>query len=205
MLATESAHDLVAETVAAPWERQPDETARMFAAFGDYRDMHPTVRSLAKVAERLGCSSTHVENLSRQHRWVERATAWADEKDRQRRVRLLAHCEAAEQSYIEISTAALEKIRSALDNLGPGDLKPREIPRLLEAVVRVQEMLFPAPTEMRQSGQVMTATEIRLLLREEKSLSTREHGPQPSVSPRLAAWVRGDDLDMYDHEHEGQR
>ena len=201
MLTTESAHDLVTEVVAAPWERQPDETSRMFAAFGDYRDMHPTVRSLAKVAEGLGCSSTHVENLSRQHRWVERATAWDDEQDRQRRVRLLAHREAAEQHYIEISTTALEKIRSALDNLGPGDLKPHQIPRLLEAINEVHQRLFPKPIEMRQPGQVMTATEIRLRLRGERLLSTREHEPQQSGSPRIQSWIDGN-LDTYDQEHE---
>ena len=42
--------------VPLQWERQRDETSRQFASFQIYRDTHPTVRSLAKVAEGLGLS-----------------------------------------------------------------------------------------------------------------------------------------------------
>ena len=146
-------------------------------------------------------SVSFLERLSTQHHWVDRAAAWDQECDLQTRVRLSDQLEQMQRRHLQIADVALAKISKRLDDLDPKDIQVQHIPRLLSAIVEIQQMLFPAPTDMRQPG-VITATQIRHLLRAEKSLSTREHEPQPSVSPRLAAWVRGDDLDIYDHEHE---
>ena len=187
MQATESPEVLPVGAAAAPWARRPTETSRMFSAFASYRNLPPTVRSLAKVAEELGVSSTYVERLSRQHRWVERATAFDDEQDVQRRGRLLAHREEAEKHYLRVSSTALEKISQRLEDLDPADIRVSDVPRLLSAILEIQQMLLPPPTETRQPG-LMTATQIRLQLRAEDLLSTRQRDFPPSVSPRVEAW-----------------
>ncbi len=90
-----------------PWERQPDETLRQFWAFGRYRDQHPATRSLAEVARELGCSDTYTQRLSSRLKWVRRAGKWDEERDRQRRIRLLNHLEEIENRHLLIADTAL--------------------------------------------------------------------------------------------------
>ena len=183
------------------WERQANETSRQFASFQTYRDTHPTVRSLAKVGQQLGCSTTYIERLSAQWKWVDRASAWDEERDRRRQVRLLNHAEELERRHLEIASAALLKIGQRLADLAPADIKVEHIPRLLEAVLRVQEVVLGEPRKRPDDGHVINATELRKQLKAGGLLSTHEHEPQQPVSQRLAAWARGDDLDAYDLEH----
>ena len=156
-----SSYPIVSETTEAgtplPWERQcgDGETSRQFEGFS-YRDANPSVRSLAKVARELGYSKSYAERLSRQHHWVQRAAEWDEERDRQRQTRLLDHLEAIEKHHLEIADLALKTISKRLENLDPEDLPIAQIPRLLEAVVRVQELLVPVPAELSQRVKLCT-------------------------------------------------
>ena len=201
MLATEFPEVLPAEAAPAPWECQRHENTKQFWYFSEYRNLHPLRRSLVEVGRSSGVSVSFLERLSTQHHWVDRAAAWDQECDLQTRVRLSDQLEQMQRRHLQIADVALAKISKRLDDLDAKDIQVQHIPKLLSAIIEIQQMVFPPPAETRQPGQVMTATEIRLLLRAEESLSTREHEPQPSVSPRLKAWVRGD-LDTYDREHE---
>ena len=87
-----------------------------------------------------------------------------------------------------IADAALTKISQRLDDLDPKDIRVADIPRLLEAVLRVQQHIVGEPTETRQPGQLMSATEIRLALK--AGLFSDPVEPEPS-NPRLAAWIDG--------------
>jgi hypothetical protein len=53
------------------WERQVGESPKAFHAFRLYRDAMEK-RTLAKVAETLGCSSTNVERWARRWAWTQR-------------------------------------------------------------------------------------------------------------------------------------
>lgn len=70
-----------------PWERQPGESARPFAAASEYILAGPQ-RSLAKVGQKLGKSVVLLERWSSRHDWVNRASAYDDH---------LAEVERAEQ------------------------------------------------------------------------------------------------------------
>ena len=138
-----------------PWERQHAETSRQFASFQIYRDTRPTIRSLGRVAEELGCSSTYVERLSRLHSWVQRATDWDEERDRLRQARLLAHLEDIEKRHLQIADTALTKISQRLEDLDPKDIQVQHIPKLLEAIVRVQEIVFPETPQTPRVGGII--------------------------------------------------
>lgn len=68
------------------WDKQPDESTRAYACFCDYRDMGAGYRSLAKVGEKWGKSISLLERWSSKHKWVERATAYDSQVDREARL-----------------------------------------------------------------------------------------------------------------------
>jgi len=103
------------------WQRQRNETAIAYKAFGVYRDMGAE-RSLSKVREKLGRKSGYERQLqewSSQHSWVERAAAY----DRQLEERLTAEFEesliARRRKLLELEVkhvdALLSKFDEALD------------------------------------------------------------------------------------------
>jgi len=69
-------HDHPGELLGTrPWERQPGDTHKSFAAFTIYCQMGSD-RSLAKVSRRLGKSTPLMERWSKRDNWVIRAGAW---------------------------------------------------------------------------------------------------------------------------------
>lgn len=65
-----------------PWEKQPTESGKAFAAFQVYRDTPVRQRSLRKLADTLGYGESQIKEWSAQHRWRERVEAWDMEQDR---------------------------------------------------------------------------------------------------------------------------
>ena len=63
-------------TTAFPFEQQPKESAKAFAAFKTYLELGPQ-RSLVLVADRVGKSKTIVERWSRRFDWPARVQAHA--------------------------------------------------------------------------------------------------------------------------------
>ena len=64
-----------------PWLRQPADSARAHAAFGQYRDLGAK-RSITNVARMCNAQRTQVARWSTQHAWVARARAWDEHQDR---------------------------------------------------------------------------------------------------------------------------
>ncbi|MCL5992354.1 MAG: hypothetical protein M1419_09690 [Bacteroidetes bacterium] len=67
-----------------PWERQPGESEKLFDYFCIYRDMGPS-RTIQRVADATGRAYVTMNLHSQKWNWINRAKAWADEKDRERR------------------------------------------------------------------------------------------------------------------------
>ncbi len=59
----------------------------------------------------------------------------------------------------------------------------------------------PEELHIETSNEMLRAGALRKILRSEGLLNGTGQ-PQQSGSPRLEAWIRGDDLSRYDHEHE---
>src|SRR5512138_2606357 len=62
-------------TLNFPWEQQPRESDKAFAAFSVYLSQGPE-RSLAKTAEKLGRSKLLMERWSSRHDWPARVAAY---------------------------------------------------------------------------------------------------------------------------------
>jgi hypothetical protein len=67
-----------------PWDRQPGEGSKAFAAFCVYRDMGEK-RTFVSVAEKFGKSDTLMRRWAGQRSWVTRSAAWDNEQDRIKR------------------------------------------------------------------------------------------------------------------------
>lgn len=97
-----------------PWERQPGETSKAYAAFCRYRDMDPGKRSLAAVSSqgkkcgKGGKPSTVIAELSAKHDWVARAAAYDDHMDEIRR-------KASEDALAEMSRKHAEGMREIFE------------------------------------------------------------------------------------------
>ncbi len=145
---------------APPWERQPGEPARAFAAFAVYRDCGGR-RSLAEACRRFygdGGSTAKVRCLERWSatwRWVERAGAWDAELDRQSRRKLVEAVEAMHQRHaqeaVEFQTKALDRLRK----LSVDDLTPAQVLAFFIEAVKVERTARGEPEAViEQKGDV---------------------------------------------------
>ena len=63
------------DSARPPWDRQPGESAKAFAAFECYKLMGPR-RSVVKVAGEIGRHPSLIRRWCQRHHWVDRALAW---------------------------------------------------------------------------------------------------------------------------------
>ena len=158
-----------APQASSPWERQPTETARQFGFFRVYRDLPVLRRSLAKVAEQLGCSQTYVQRLSSRNHWTERVGAFDAAQDRAEQKLREPQIREMRKRHAELAAAALERAREGLESLDPHSMRAADIARLLEVAGRLERVsrgVLDEPPEY-QPTQVLRADTIRALLKGE--------------------------------------
>lgn len=101
-----------------PWEQQPGESAKAFAAFCVYRDLGPE-RSLSKVAAQLNKSMKLMGDWSGEHRWVERSEAWDRHLDKAARAAQVKRAQkmAERQAALgeRMQEVAARKVQALLD------------------------------------------------------------------------------------------
>jgi len=131
-------------TPVNPWDRQPGETARAWEAFTTYRDDGPA-RSLRRTADRLGKSHSLIEGWSVRWAWVSRCAAWDEDQERARAVELAQARRDATRRHVDLATAALERVATALEDLDPEALAPSDLIRWLDIAVRVERQALGMP------------------------------------------------------------
>jgi hypothetical protein len=129
---------------AAVWERQAAETAKAYAAFCVYRDLPAAQRSAVRVASEIGRHMRLVERWRSGHRWIERAAAFDQERDRRKREAMLE--ETAEMGRRQAADAAaaqaavmqvLAAFAARLDDAdGQAELRDLPLDELLPLVLR---------------------------------------------------------------------
>jgi hypothetical protein len=128
---------------AQPWDRQPGEGGRAFAAFRIYRDLGPVDRSLALVAQATGKSLTWMKEWSRRNRWVGRAAAWDAENQRLSRAQHTKGLEEMARRQALIGQLAQQRAWQRLTAMTDEDvmaMSPSEAVRLIESGVRIERL-----------------------------------------------------------------
>jgi len=129
------------------WERREDESAEAFEAFTHYRDFGAN-RSLAKVGQELGKSTTLMEKWSKKHQWVRRVALWEAEEDRLWLQGL--HTERRKMAQRQARLAATMQGK-LVDWLGATDfskLTTNEASRLFEVACRIEQAVLGNPTNV---------------------------------------------------------
>jgi len=137
--------------VAEPWERLVGEGAKRFAAFVRYRDMGPD-RSLAKVAQALGKSTTLIERWSAQDSWVQRVGTWDEEQDRIWRAQQQGHRREVGRRQLRIANAMQGQLVNRLADLDVSQLTPRDLGYWLEITTKVQRQALGQADRTEVSG-----------------------------------------------------
>lgn len=175
----------------APWERQKGEPPKAAEAFRIYRDLGPR-RSLTKVRETLGVSSTMVERWSRKHRWVSRAEAWDDEQDRIGREATLAEVEAMHKRHANLAVSMLNKVAARLIGdpesplpvkpLDPNKLNARDLGYLADVAVKLERTArgeIESRVAVETSGQVSLDESSKAMLLATISAMRAKAVPEP--------------------------
>jgi hypothetical protein len=111
---------------APSYTRLPGESTVAHAAFTVYRDLGPG-RSLRKVARMLGKSRQLLDRWSVQWDWVQRASAWDEQRDEvNRRANLLA-CEQMSQRHAALALLCQEKVVERLASMTQDDIAAMSI------------------------------------------------------------------------------
>lgn len=122
-----------------PWERQPDESNRAFAAFKIYAEMGPATRSLRKVAAAIGSPKTtkNVGEWSKKWNWPERARAYDNEIMRATVEEKRAAIREMNKRHIMLAQSLQKKAVQALGILPEERISARTI---LEYAVQAAEL-----------------------------------------------------------------
>lgn len=107
-----------------PWERQADESAASYKRFIHYRDQD-LPRSLRATAEAAGVSYDRVCHASAAARWVLRAEAWDDERQRVRDREVRVRDRMQRENLADLAGRLAERCTlqalAAVDQLAPKD------------------------------------------------------------------------------------
>jgi hypothetical protein len=155
-----------------PWERQPGETAKAYAAFCGYRDLPPQERSLQRLRSEMAdegyvVTKNWLGEWSAKWDWVERTMDWDQEVDRRQREKFVAERESMAQRHAQQAVmlqealmlpakALADKLRrdhvgtvAALSNLSVGEL--------LSLIVQATRVFGPLMNAERLSRDGVTA------------------------------------------------
>ncbi|MEO6351230.1 MAG: hypothetical protein ABIP53_11320 [Candidatus Limnocylindrales bacterium] len=120
-----------------PWERQASESRAAFEAFATYRDQERR-RSLRRVAQSVGKTSSVIANWSVQHGWVARCDFWDAELDRVRREATKATVEEMAARHAAMASSLLAKVGWRVVDLKGDNLSIGQLLRALELGVRIE-------------------------------------------------------------------
>lgn len=171
----------------APWERQPGEPPRAFAAFARYRDLGPG-RSLARVAEDVskvgqvwGKRKSVLNRWSAVHGWVKRAAAWDAFLDRQRQEATVDAVREMAERHAKVAATMGAKVVERLRAIDPQTLSASDLARWFEIAVRIERLSRGLVTERTEAtARVTLEDDERPLTREEMlaRLAAEDDEPQ---------------------------
>ena len=125
-----------------PWNRQPGETAKAYAAFLLYRDLPAIDRSVA--AAREGQQRDNKGTLrqwngwSMRNDWVNRAAEHDSDLASRRRERMAQELEQAQDDAFVTIRATLDKVKERIEGMDPEELAAGQIPSALRTLIELE-------------------------------------------------------------------
>lgn len=166
-----------------PWEPQPGETSKSFAAFAVYRDLGPR-RSLAKAAQvlieqgvRKGTARGVASDLAEwsvKHGWVDRVVEYDLYTDRRLREENESELRQAARRQADLGVglqiAVSKRLRGyaseeeQVNRIDPNEMDWTDVAQLTRIGVNVERLARGQPTDVLQARQAFTASEVNDLV-----------------------------------------
>ena len=126
-----------------PWERQPGETAKAYAAFLLYRDLPAIDRSIvaAVAQQRQNGGKAPVRNWetwASRYNWRNRAAEHDSDLASRRRERMAKELERAQDNAVVLTRAFNFKIAERIKGMDPEDLAAGQIPAALKTLFELE-------------------------------------------------------------------
>jgi hypothetical protein len=134
------------------WDRKPDEPAKAWAAFVEYRDQGAG-RALRRVGQKLGVARQLVERWSRDWTWAARCRDYEAHQDAIRQQETQAELVTIARRNAVLTMLAQTKIREAMKLLDPTMIDPDKLPQWLRALSYAESNMRGAPVyQLQVSG-----------------------------------------------------
>ena len=125
-----------------PWERQPGETAKAYAAFLLYRDLPAIDRSVAAAREghKKDIKGTFRQwsGWSMRNGWVNRAAEHDSDLASRRRERMAKELDRSKDNAVVLTRAFNFKIAERIKGMDPEDLTAGQIPAALRTLFELE-------------------------------------------------------------------
>ena len=125
-----------------PWERQPGETAKAYAAFLHYRDLPAIDRSVAAARERQERDRKGTlrqwNGWSMRNGWVNRAAEHDSDLASRHRERMAKELERAQDDAVVLIRSALDKVRERIEGMDAEELAAGQIPAALRTLIELE-------------------------------------------------------------------
>ena len=120
-----------------PWERQPGETAKAYAAFLHYRDLPAIDRSVAAAwGRKIG--GKQWEKWCTAHNWLDRAAEHDSDLASRRRERMAKELERAQDDVFTLARAALAKVAERIQGMDAKELAAGQIASALKTLFELE-------------------------------------------------------------------
>ena len=120
-----------------PWDRQPGETAKAYAAFLVYRDLPALDRSVAAAWGRKK-GGKYWERWCTDHNWLERAAKHDSDLASRRRERMAQELDLAQDDAMVTIRAALDKVKERIEGMDAEELAAGQIPTALRTLIKLE-------------------------------------------------------------------
>ena len=126
-----------------PWDRQPRETPKAYAAFAIYRDLPAvdrTIRAAREAGHKAGLKGTHRgwQRWANRYGWRDRAGAADSDLANRRRERMAKELERAQDAAVGLVRAALAKVAERIQGLDAEELAAGQIPAALKTLIELE-------------------------------------------------------------------
>jgi len=169
--------------MAEPWERQPGETSKAYAAFCIYRDLG-LERTLNNVRKKFAENGKRISvkflgRWSSKYNWVARCEAYDDYLERKKREEKEAAILKMAERHAKLAMAFQQKIAQRLQEVDPLELSPSDMVKWLDVATKLERLSRGEPTEI--GKQEVTLPTIVEVTTNEEGANTAAPRPEPSM------------------------
>lgn len=130
------------------YAQQPEEDEREFSMWLCYRDQYPEKKpNMKHVSTALDITYGNVRDVASKWDWQLRMKAWAKHLQDLSLQRRQQNIVAMNNKHIEMSATLQDKLKTAIDNIDPYQLQPKDINALMKTATELERKAYDVGVE----------------------------------------------------------